>query len=156
MSDTESFRRAMTYAQQLLSYRPRTSVEVRTKLLERFSSPITDKVLVALCEQALINDEKFAEMWVESRQSTNPRSVTLLKHELLSKGISENIVEQVLKELNDDDNAYRAALRHSKRLHHLDYRTFSRKMWSFLMRRGFADCTIRKTVRQLRLGCATE
>ena len=156
MSDTGSFRRAMTYAQQLLSYRPRTSVEVRTKLLEHFSSPITDKVLASLGEQSLINDEEFADLWVESRQSTNPRSTTLLKHELLSKGISKNIAEQILKELNDDDNAYRAALRHSKKLHHLDCRTFSRKMWGFLIRRGFTDCTIRKTVRQLQSDCETE
>ena len=127
-----------------------------SKLLERFSSPIADKILASLCEQALINDEEFADLWVESRQSTNPRSITLLKHELLSKGISKNIAERILKELNDDDNAYRAALRHSKRLHHLDCKTFSRKMWGFLTRRGFTDCTIRKTVRQLRMDCATE
>ena len=61
------------------------------------------------------------------------------------KGIDSDLAEVATRELDDHDSAYRAGLKHSRRLQRDDFATFRRRLWGFLRRRGF-DYSVSKQV----------
>ena len=71
MSTDQSFRKAQEAAVRLLSYRPRSEAELRTRLNRRFPSTAVDEVLRALKQRSLVNDQDFAKLWAESRTTPN-------------------------------------------------------------------------------------
>ena len=149
MNDDEAFQRAMATALRFLSYRPRSAAEVRSRLRRRFPHPIAERVIESLAEQSLVDDSKFARLWRDSRESTNPRSATAIKRELMSKGVSRDIADEASREVDDRDSAYRAGAKHARRLEQADFQTFRRRLSSYLMRRGFSRSLTRDTVARL-------
>ena len=134
MNDDEAFQRARAAALRFLSYRPRSAAEVRSRLT---------------AEQSLVNDAEFARVWRQSRESSNPRSATAIRRELLSKGVSRDIADEASRDVDDRESAYRAGVKHARRLEDLDSETFRRRLWGFLMRRGFSRSLARETVDRL-------
>ncbi|MCH8206874.1 MAG: regulatory protein RecX [Chloroflexi bacterium] len=149
MNDDEAFKRAMAAALRFLSYRPRSAAEVRSRLRRRFPHSLAERVIESLAEQSLVDDSKFARMWRDSRDSTNPRSAMAIRRELLSKGVSRDIADEATREVDDRDSAYRAGIKHARRLEEADFRTFRRRLWGYLMRRGFSGSLVRDTVARL-------
>ena len=149
MNDDEAFQRARAAALRFLSYRPRSAAEVRSRLRRRFASPLTERVMESLAEQSLVNDAEFARVWRQSRESSNPRSATAIRRELLSKGVSRDIADEASRDVDDRESAYRAGVKHARRLEDLDSETFRRRLWGFLMRRGFSRSLARETVDRL-------
>lgn len=71
-----------------LSYRPRSIAEIRQRGLEA--------VIPKLIELDLLDDQKFAEWWVDQRRTFRPRGNIALKTELIQKGIDREIIASVL------------------------------------------------------------
>jgi regulatory protein len=145
MNDSESFQRACATALRFLAYRPRSEGEVRTRLLGRFPDDTVEQVMQTLADRALVDDSRFARLWADDRDSFSPRSRSAIARELLSKGIDSDLAEVATRELDDHDSAYRAGLKHSRRLQRDDFATFRRRLWGFLRRRGF-DYSVSKQV----------
>ncbi|MDO8578420.1 MAG: regulatory protein RecX, partial [Dehalococcoidales bacterium] len=91
----------------------------------------------------LLNDAIFAQFYKDALDYLRPRSKWMTRQDLKQKGISSEIIEQVVSTIDDEDNAYRAAMEKSKRLTDVDYETFSRKVGSHLQRRGFSSSVIK-------------
>ena len=100
-------------------------------------------MVAQLTDDGLLNDAIFAEFYKDARDYFRPRSKWLTRQELKQKGISSEIIEQVVGTIDDEDNAYRAALEKAKRLSEVDYETFVRKVGSHLQRRGFSSSVIK-------------
>jgi len=144
------FHRCLDAAYHYLGYRPRSEVEVKARLSRRgFDAESIEAVMSRLREQGLIEDLDFARFWKENRQAFNPRSRRLISLELREKGVSVEVIDQVLGELDDEDSAYRAALLRAGRLEADDYQTFRRRLGDFLRRRGFGYGVINSTVKRL-------
>ncbi|MED6296440.1 MAG: regulatory protein RecX, partial [Chloroflexota bacterium] len=92
---------AHTIARRFLSYRPRSELELRKRLLKAFSSEVASKSIAQMYREGLLDDSRFAQMWVDSRQQSRPKSKKTIKQELLSKGISEHTAEQAVSEIHD-------------------------------------------------------
>ncbi len=91
--------REVTYQKALhfLSYRPRSSAEVRQNLSKRgISESLIDETVNRLQEAGLVNDEAFARAWVENRNTFRPSGKPALRMELRRKGLSDEIVQSVL------------------------------------------------------------
>ncbi len=72
----------VTYQKALhfLSYRPRSSAEVRQNLTKRGSpAELIDETLDRLQHAGLVNDKEFARTWIENRNTFRPRSKSALK-----------------------------------------------------------------------------
>jgi regulatory protein len=149
MNDGDSFERAHDAALRFLSYRPRSEVEVRAWLGRRFPSHVVERVIRALTEESLLDDSRFAAQWKESRDSNKPRSAAAIRRELASRGVARDTAEAAVSDLDDEDAAYRAALRLAQRLEREDFSTFQRKLWGRLKRRGFTDSVARRTTSRL-------
>jgi len=63
--------------------------------------------------------------------------------ELRRKGITENAIEEALKDsLPDDETALQAAMQYSRKIQSDDRLKFQKRMSAFLARRGFSYETI--------------
>jgi regulatory protein len=141
------FQRCFSAALSYLSYRPRGEAELRQRLTQRgFPKEAQNAVIGKLTEDGLVNDTIFAQFYKDARDYLRPRSKWLTKQELKQLGISSEIIEQVISTIDDDDNAYRAAMEKAKRLVNVDYETFSRKVGSHLQRRGFSSSVTKQAL----------
>jgi len=146
LSDTQTetlaraniFHRCLNTALRYLNYRQRSEAELREQLRRRgFNRDDVEAVIVKLKKQELVNDTAFAQFWKDNRESFSPRSQWLTKLELRRKGVSNNIIDQVVNTIDDEDSAYRAALRKVSSLPLSDYQDFRRRLGGYLKRRGF-------------------
>ena len=140
---------AFQKAIKLLDYRPRTGQEIRQKLHQKgFEPGQIEQVVERLISTHLIQDEKFAALWVESRNQFRPSSQRVLRYELRSKGIDEEIIEEALQgSVEDLELAQRAAQKMVRRLANLDWQEFRKKLSAFLARRGFSYETVAQVVK---------
>ena len=154
--------REVAYMQALhfLDYRPRSRAEVRRNL-EKHAVPaeVINEVFKRLERSGLVNDERFAQDWVENRSEFRPRSRRALASELHRRGLSDQAIEKALEGLNEETMAYQAALKQARRYEELPVREFNNKLGSFLARRGFSYEIIKDVVAKVwdeKQGHATE
>jgi regulatory protein len=136
---------------KLISYRMRSESEIQRYLNDQGISPETiEKVSDRLKRNGLLEDLNFAQLWVENRNEFRPRSHRLLAIELQQKGISQEIISQIIEEIPSDDSlAYQAAQKQVRKYKQLEWGDFRRKLTSYLARRGFSYGTIKPIVDQL-------
>ncbi len=145
--------REMMYQKALhfLSYRPRSSHEVRQNLLERGGEEALVAETLARLERAgLVNDGQFARAWIENRNTFRPRGRSALRMELRQKGLDDETTQAALEELVDEDAlALQAARKQARRYAGLDRATFRQKLGAFLARRGFSYSTLAPVVSEV-------
>jgi len=150
LSQSDSYYRCLNTALRYLGHRPRSESEMKQRLLRGgFDTVCIEKVLVKLKERGLVNDNDFARFWKENRNSFSPRSQRLTRMELQSKGLDRETIENIVGEVDDSENAYRAATGRVRRLSLSDEPVFRRKMSDFLRRRGFGYDVINHTVEKV-------
>jgi regulatory protein len=140
----DSIEAAFIRATRLLSYRPRSEMEIRNRLVKaEIDEAIIENVINRLRENNLLNDEGFSKEWVENRSTFRPRSRRMLQMELKQKGIEREIINKTLDDVKDDLTlAFQAARKQAHRWTGLDESEFRKKMIGFLGRRGFSYNTI--------------
>ena len=150
LAKSDHFHRCLNAAIRYLSYRPRSRSEVRRRLQQKgFDNDTIEAVIAKLKDQGLIDDIDFAQFWKENRDSFSPRSQWLTKLELKQKGVADDIIDQVVKTIDDEDSAYRAALSKARSLPRSDYQGFRRRLGEYLKRRGFGYGAINHTIERL-------
>ena len=138
MADSNSLQDCLDAAYRYLSYRPRSEAEIRQLLHRRgFASEVAGKAIGKLREQNLSDDFAFAQFWKDNRLSFRPKSKRLIKKELRDKKIAAEIIEQVTKDIDDEEIAYKLGSSRMPALAHLDYPDFYRRLSSYLAYRGF-------------------
>lgn len=142
--------KAVESAVRFLSYRPRSTAEVRRNLTEKsMEPPVIDAALERLSTLGYLDDEAFARFWVENRSSFKPLAPTALRYELRRKGVSDAIIAEVLAAVDPLAAAQQAAATQVRRLRGKDRSTFRTKLSSFLQRRGFSYDVIREVIEGL-------
>lgn len=143
----------VTYQKALhyLSYRPRSSAEVRQNLTKRgVSESLAEETVNRLSSAGLVNDVAFARAWVENRNEFRPRGQSALRMELRRKGLGDETIQSVLDEQVDEEAlAFTAARKHARRLAGLKWPEFRRKLGGFLARRGFSYTTLAPVVSEV-------
>ena len=150
LTGSNHFYRCLNAAVHYLGYRPRSEFEIKERLLRKgFDDNTIESVIAKLREQGLVDDAAFARFWKENRDSFSPRSQWVIKLELRQKGVTDDIIGQIIKTIDDDDSAYRAALSKVQRLSQVDYQSFRRRLGEYLKRRGFGYGVINHTIERL-------
>jgi regulatory protein len=145
--------KAINQAIRLLSYRPRSRREIQIRLERKdFPSEAIESALEHLVEQGYVDDQEFAQYWIENRAENRPRGKRLIASELRQKGVPKEVVDEAIKEADIDelDDALKIARKRSEQLSGLDHVVWQRRMTGFLQRRGFAWETIRTVLDELR------
>lgn len=85
-------------ALDIISRREHSEKEIREKLYKKFNDhKLSELVVTSLIEKGLVNDHRFAEMYIiaRKRKGFGPKKIA---YELLAKGVSDNISSQALNE----------------------------------------------------------
>jgi len=142
----QAYQRALHF----LSYRPRSEAEIRRNLRKHdLPEEVIQAALDRLREQTLVNDQEFAAQWVENRAAFHPRGKKALASELSQKGVSRQIIDRVLEEVDEEAMAHKLARKKLPRVSHLDREEFFRKLYGYLSRKGFHYSLCNQLVNQL-------
>lgn len=145
---TSEFQKTLDKLLRFVMIRPRSEKEIRGYLSRKKVSFLIWKDLFStLKNYDLLDDEKFAKWWVDSRQEFSPKPIKVLFGELKLKGIKKEIVEKVLEQTGINEEKIAGNLLEKRRLHwkNIPKNKLSQKMLEYLVRKGF-DFKIAKTV----------
>ncbi len=147
--DLEKYRRtAHEAALRLLSHRPRSEREMGQRLrLRGLPADVVENEVERLRGAGLLDDEAFAQSWVEDRQVSSPRGQRLLRHELLGRGVRAELADNAVLSVDDRTAALAVARGRAGRLEGLDFKEFRQKLAGFLERRGFGYDEVAQAVR---------
>jgi regulatory protein len=150
---------AKEIAYRFISYKPRTLKEVSDKLKAKgFQSDLVSKVVEELKNYGFINDLEYARNFVLNKSRSKTLGELALRRELLSKGISSEIVDEVLSERENLIDEFEIALDLAqgklKQIKSLKKRKrgrdeYKRRIYEFLLRRGFKFETINRVMREV-------
>lgn len=144
--------KARDYALLLLSYRERTEKEMAERLRRKSYPAETASALIADFKRlGLLDDERFARLYVQERARLNPRSARVIGMELARKGISREIAEKALSGEfvagREEEMAAELVRRAASRLRGAPPEAAKRRLWAYLARRGFAPGQIAAAVK---------
>lgn len=131
----------------------KTEKELMNKLKERgFEEDTINRTLNFLREYNLIDDEKYAEMYIKDRLRIQGRNK--IKYALIRKGINEDILLEKLANIdseNEDDTAFKLAEKRYNILkkRECDKYKLSQKLFRFLLSKGYDYDCCNKVVRKL-------
>ncbi len=129
---------------RLLSVRMRTEKEIRERLkYTKIPKDIINEVIKNYKRLGLIDDRKFAELYFEEKREEMGKN--RIKFELLKRGISEKIIEDVLNANNNEEEkelAERLAKRWLEKNKDLPKEVKKRRLFAYLSRRGIKPATI--------------
>ena len=134
-------------AVDLISRRLRSEREIRDYARRKqWSRDNTERVIARLYDRGYLNDLVFAQAFVRSRQSAQKYSRRRIERDLVNKGISHRIIQQVLDEeagMADDNDALTNLV--TKKYHRYDD---INKLKAYLARAGFKYDDINRAIEQ--------
>ncbi len=148
IKNTMNFRDAKNSALKYLSYKLRTEKEVRSKLQEDgFDGDSIEMAIEELNALGYINNKIYVQKYVFDRSKLKPKSKKLIKLELLSKGIQEEIVDEVLNDWNVDEKSVAEGLV-KRKFGKYDFKddAIKRKAYMFLHHRGYSHEVIESVI----------
>jgi regulatory protein len=132
-----------------LARREHTESQLRIKLLKReFSKEAINASFAVIKELGWLSDERFAAEWVRSRIAREGRSVRFLYADLMKRGVSSELAENILRDLIPPETEYENLLRMAKKLSRsrsMDKELLFRKLGA----RGFDLSEIKKAISEL-------
>lgn len=134
------------FALRYLAIRPRSIKEIRDYLLRKdFSEDDIHSAVAKLTEHNYLNDHDFALLWVQNRMRLNPKSITILRAELLKKGISKDISSSVLATISQSDQLESVIKIIDSKAHQSRYQQ-KQKIIEYLARKGYGYGLIKEAL----------
>jgi len=140
-----AYERALNY----LTYRPRSEVEIRRNLREKYAREVIDSVIERLVGVGLVDDGEFARYWVNNRLQFRPRGLQALRYELRQKGVADSVIDEAVADVDELQAARQLAETALSRFRHLPPADFRRKLSGYLTRRGFSYQVVRPLVEEM-------
>lgn len=143
------------YSLRLLSFRPRSESELKFKLKayiakKHFADDLIANVISNLKELKFIDDFEFSRWWIDQRNRSSIRGNHLIRYELKNKGISKEIINDLLSQSDKNLEFEKADLLIKKQISKLpkmfDSGKTKTKFYNFLFRRGFSSELIYKVI----------
>jgi len=143
---------ALKFAMKLIGLRRRSVFEIETRLKEKgFEKPLIEETVTELYRFKYLNDEAFAESYINDRINFRPAGKFVIRNELKKKGLSEKIIEEKLEELLSDEKELEMAgnllQKKIRTINSQDPQKIRGKILYFLKSRGFSQSTISQAMR---------
>lgn len=141
LKDFENNKKLTNIAINFINYRIRSEKEIKDRLLkENASLDEIENIIVYLKDNKFIDDEYFAKTFFDNKSRINRWSSRKIKYELKQKGISSNLIDEIIFDAYevDYDNAHYLV---SKKIDNWkdkfqDFK-LKNKIYTFLSQRGF-------------------
>ena len=111
----------------------RKTGEYQTKVREGYDASLIPLVMERLGQHGYLDDERFARLWVENRNTKKGISTKKLRLELVEKGVSGQIIDEVLSDAgrNEREELQKAIARKANKY------PDQQKLIQYLVRQGF-------------------
>jgi regulatory protein len=153
----DAFWKARESALNLLSFRARTAVELGRRLRDKgFAGEVVARCVEDLVEKGLVDDSAFAETFVRDRVRLRPKGTRRLAQELRARGVdaetASEAIEEVMRgeETSELDLAREAVAKWARRPNE-DALRAKRRLYGFLVRRGFGADTVRAVLDEVEM-----
>lgn len=138
-------------ALRLLKFRPRSRQELSERLATRGYDPaVVQHVLDDLERRRMVDDTALAKLWATHRMEQRGFGALRVRQELRAKGVDDVVIRQavgeVARDVDEAAQATEAAAKYLRRLGGLEPAAQKRRLWGFLMRRGFSGETVSHVV----------
>lgn len=151
--DRDAYFRARAVAFRYLSYRERTTAEIRRRLSRDDYPPNVIKDVIHSLEQSgYLDDRAFAVKYAEGRFKSKGYGPMRIRSDLRRKGVKRGAVERAVEKVysEQDDVLERAREMGKKRWNRLanepDELKRKKKVYDYLARRGFSFDMVRRIV----------
>ncbi len=133
---------------EMRDYLYRKTRDTRTKtgdVRKGVSKDLTERVFNKLHDKGYLNDEKFAQFWIENRNLRKGSSIRKLKSELSSKGVSTEVMDKIFSqsERSDTEEIKKVIAKKAKRYDD------SQKLVAYLARQGFRYDDIKEALQDI-------
>ncbi|HET7529724.1 MAG TPA: regulatory protein RecX [Mycobacteriales bacterium] len=149
-ADPESV--ARTIALRLLERQPRTRAELERAMARRDVPPdVAAAVLDRFTDVGLVDDQAFAQAWVDSRHQGRGLARRALSAELRRRGVGDDVIREAVSGVSTDDEEAAARALVARRLPamaRLARETQTRRLVGMLGRKGFSPGLAMKVVRE--------
>ena len=140
-------KQAFEKASDYLSTRMHTKFELRMKLIKKeFSSRAISLALSRLEQYGYIDDAEFCRLFVGQNSKMSRQ---MMAQKLANKGVSKDIINSVLADVNTENEFDKAMLAAEKYLRGKDKTLVRDKLYISLARKGFDNTTIKKVIKNL-------
>jgi regulatory protein len=140
-------------ALNMLAANPRSERELRRRLVQKGEPEArVDAALARLVASGVVNDETFARQFTRSRVLGRGASRRRVRDELFKRGVSGQAAAQAIAEVFEDEQVDETALveaaarKKLRGLGSVDEVTRRRRLYAFLMRRGYDSAQIRDAI----------
>lgn len=143
MDKEREFQKARDYSFLLLKFRLRSEQELYGRLRrKKFSEAAAKRAVAFLKEKGFLNDREFARAWIASRIG-RPFGLRRIALELEAKGVDKELIASEIEELkgqgySEDEVVSELVEAKRERMKRLDRRSAKRRLYAFLLRRGFS------------------
>ena len=112
------------------------------KTIKGVEEGVVDRVYRRLSEKGYVDDQKFADFWVNNRHLRKGISYQKLRSELYAKGVSSEIIDVALEASDRDEAQELQKLIEKKAARYSD----QKKLTMYLQRQGFRYGDIQKAI----------
>ncbi|MBD3616146.1 MAG: RecX family transcriptional regulator [Gracilimonas sp.] len=145
---------AREYFFRILSRRDHSRKELKDKAYKKgYSDSFVDEILDEFEQKEYIDDQKFARKYVTEKFEFNNWGPYKIRTQLFKKGISKQVTEQIIKEVFGDDAIKESMLalveKKKQRYRREPEEKRRKKVFDFLMRKGYDSENILKNIDEL-------
>lgn len=157
LKDRSELNKIKHQAFRFLGLRNHSSYELKLKLLKKkFHPALIDEALQSLKEKKYLDDHKFSLQMIEEKMKKKKSGSIKIKSELKRKGISRELADQLINNLDQNqfyESAYNLARKKYDQLikKESDYRKIKQKLYSFLSLKGFGLDIITSAINRIRM-----
>ncbi len=141
LMDENKEKTAFQIAIYYLSFRPRTYFEVNNYLQKKeYEDKIINKVLEKLVYYRYIDDRQYTMSYISNAIQERKKSLNSIKSELMKKGVSTDIIEELITLFSPDINleiAKEISNKYFYQKSHLPFNQIKNKLSQMLIRKGF-------------------
>ena len=153
VSAAEREKQGLIYAMRLLSIAKRSERDLKLRLNAKGYPPDSIiQIIERLKSQKLVNDLELAKNVIQWSQFGNPIGKHRIRLELRKKGLADSVIGEALEpydERSEHEAAERLAYERFERLKNLDGMKRRKRVYDFLIRRGFAYDVCRDIISNL-------
>ncbi len=152
-NNKDLLQKAKNYAFLLLKFRLRSENELRQRLKKKkFAEAVIGETIAFLKEKSFLDDDLFAKSWIQFRIK-RPFGLRRIREELRIKGLGREVINKALQEVEKDyseeEVVKEIAQERIGKLSGIEPRSAKRRLYAYLLRRGFSSEIVMDTINQL-------
>lgn len=147
-TDPDSLVDAENSAAHLIKFRMRSEKELKLRLFKKgYNENIIDELILKLKKMGIIDDNKFAYLYMYDKVTLNKKGIIAVSNDLLKLGVEKQIVDETAQKIKKEVNLYDIAKEVA--IKYLSTKNDFIKLRKYLFRKGFDTEIIEYVIKDL-------